>query len=49
MIICAYRELGMETDLFAGYISDDELDRLYADARLDLMSLYEGFVYPLEH
>jgi glycosyltransferase involved in cell wall biosynthesis len=45
------RELGMEKRIsFAGYISDDELDRLYAGCKgLILMSLYEGFgIPPLE-
>jgi glycosyltransferase involved in cell wall biosynthesis len=45
------RELGMELRIsFTGYISDDELDRLYAGCKgLILMSLYEGFgIPPLE-
>jgi glycosyltransferase involved in cell wall biosynthesis len=45
------RELGLEARVsFTGYVSDDELDRLYAGCKgLILMSLYEGFgIPPLE-
>jgi glycosyltransferase involved in cell wall biosynthesis len=44
-------ELGIESQVvFAGYVSDEELDRLYAGCKgLILMSLYEGFgIPPLE-
>jgi len=45
------RDLGMESRVFfAGYVSDNELDRLYAGCKgLILISLYEGFgIPPLE-